>query len=251
MQKSLIFLLAAFIIIVAAFLVAFRVLQNEQLITKSNNDGLWLSDSILIQLPAPSFKGTMSVEEALYKRRSYRNYSGETLSLANVSQLLWSAYGVTKTVQGSGRMYKTAPSAGALYPLEVYLLAGNVESIKAGLYKYLPATHKISLKMTGDMREDTKNACLGQKMIADAPASIVFTAVYERTTTKYGKRGKERYVCMDLGHAAQNVYLQATTLGLGTCAVGAFDDHLLHKLFQLPSEEEVLYLMPIGKIKSN
>ena len=214
-----------------------------------DNSSTHLLDSTEIQLPPPSLNGTMSVEEALYKRRSVRNYSDIPLSLNQVSQLLWAAYGVTKTSQGSGRMYKTAPSAGAIYPLEIYILAGNVEYLEPGLYQYIPATHVLIPQKMGDLREDTKNACLEQNAITNAPASIVFTAVCERTTSKYGTRGKERYVSMEVGHAAQNVYLQATAMGLGTTAIGAFNDEALHKLLNLPNEQEVFYLMPIGYIK--
>jgi SagB-type dehydrogenase family enzyme len=248
MKKRLIFLISAFVVACATILAASHLYRNNSPKTIKNISSAQLTDSAAIELPPPSLKGNMSVEEALYNRRSVRNYSNSPLSMEQVSQLLWSAYGVTKTSPGSGLMYKTAPSAGALYPLEVYIIAGNVESLVPGLYQYIPASHTLIHKKTGDLREEVKNACLGQKMIAVAPASIVFTAVYERTTSKYGKRGKERYVCMDLGHSAQNVYLQATAMGLGTCAIGAFNDDVLHKLLDLPDDEEVLYLMPVGKI---
>lgn len=201
-----------------------------------------------ISLPRPSLKGEMSVEEALHKRRSHRSYLNQSLTLQQVAQLLWSTYGVT-FVSGSGRQYKTAPSAGATYPLEIYLLSGNVQGIDAGLYRYIPETHSLRLELSGDLRQKTKDACLGQSMIGDAPASIVFSAVYERTTARYGKRGEERYVCMDLGHAAQNLYLQATAMGLGTCAVGAFEDDKLHKTLALPKTETVLYVMPVGYVR--
>jgi SagB-type dehydrogenase family enzyme len=125
-------------------------------------------------------------------------------------------------------------------------MAGNVDSLPAGLYRYNPGKHSLKPEQTGDLRKTVTEACLGQKMISDAPASIVFSAVYERTTTRYGKRGEERYVCMDLGHAAQNTYLQATAMRLGTCAVGAFDDNSLQKALQLPASEKILYLMPVG-----
>jgi len=202
---------------------------------------------IEITLPAPSLKGTMSVEEALNTRRSERSYADNALSLQQVAQLLWAAYGVTM-VSSSGRQYKTAPSAGATYPLEIYLMAGKVTDLQPGLYRYLPEKHSLIKEQGGDLRHKVKNACLGQSMLNDAPVSIIFSAVYERTTEKYGKRGEERYVYMDLGHAAQNLYLQATALGLGTCAIGAFDDDQLQKVLQLPADEKVLYLMPVGYV---
>jgi SagB-type dehydrogenase family enzyme len=198
-----------------------------------------------IMLPQPSHKGEMSVEEALHTRRSIRTFSDKTLTQEQVSQLLWATYGVTM-VSSSGREYKTAPSAGATYPLEIYLMAGNVDGIAPGLYKYNPGRNTLIQQQSGDLRKKTSDACLGQKMIAEAPVSIVFSAVYERTTARYGKRGEDRYVCMDLGHAAQNTYLQATAMGLGTCAVGAFEDDQLLKVLKLPDNEKVLYLMPVG-----
>jgi len=201
-----------------------------------------------IKLPQPSLKGEMSVEEALNTRRSIRNFTENSLSLEQVSQLLWATYGVTM-VSSSGREYKTAPSAGATYPLEIYLLAGNVEGLSPGLYRYSPGRNTLKHEQKGDLRKQTTDACLGQRMITEAPVSIVFSAVYERTSSRYGKRGEDRYVCMDLGHAAQNTYLQATAMGLGTCAVGAFEDDQLQKVLKLPNNEKVLYLMPVGYAK--
>jgi len=202
-----------------------------------------------IKLPEPALSGNMSVEEALYKRRSVREYNSGQIDLKTTSQLLWSVYGVTMVNEKNGRLFKTAPSAGATYPLEIYLLAGDVESLRPGLYSYIPATHSIVFLIEGDMRKDLTNACLGQDMIDQAPLSIVFTAFYERLTNRYGKRGKDRYVCMDLGHAAQNLYLQATSLSLGTCAIGAFVDDGLINLFKLQKKETPLYVMPVGKLK--
>jgi len=198
-----------------------------------------------IALPSPRLVGSMSIEEALHKRRSIRNFQDRSLSLEDASQLLWSAYGVTY-VSASGREYKTAPSAGATFPLEIYLLAGKVDGLVAGLYKYNPTSHSLIPVREGDIRSDVSKACLGQKMLAEAPLSLIFSAVYKRTTDRYGKRGEDRYVCMDLGHSAQNVYLQATAMGMGTCAIGAFDDEQLEKLLQFPKEEKILYLMPVG-----
>lgn len=199
-----------------------------------------------IQLPPPSYKGSMSVEEALLKRRSIRSFTNQPLTLQQVSQLLWSAYGVTKLSTASGRSYKTAPSAGATYPLEIYLMAGNVIDLPQGIYKYNPEKHTLRLHKTGDLRQQITDASLGQNMLTQAPITIIYAAVYERTTSRYGNRGKERYVPMDVGHSAQNVYLQATAMGLGTCAVGAFHDKELQKVLEFPQPEEVIYLMPVG-----
>ena len=202
----------------------------------------------LYELPAPRTKSNISLEETLQNRRSRRNYNNTPLNAKEVSQILWSAYGITspmKKASLSGGL-KTAPSAGARYPLEIYLVVGNVDGLSAGLYKYIPDGHKIIKVLDGDLRKDLCAGCWYQEMIGDAPVSIVYTAVFARNTIKYGERGRKRYVCMDLGHSAQNVYLQAEALGLGTCAVGAFEDDEVTKVLKLPKEEEILYLMPVG-----
>jgi SagB-type dehydrogenase family enzyme len=205
-----------------------------------------------ISLPSPRLSSDMSIEETLLHRRSVREFRNETIKLEDVSQILWAAYGITSarshpaSLQGGLR---TAPSAGALYPLEIYLVAGKVNGLKPGIYQYKADGHKLVLSATGDIRRELAEAALSQSFITDAPASLVFSAVFSRTTGKYGTRGKERYVCMDLGHAAQNVYLQATALGLATCAVGAFTDKMVSNALMLPDNEEPLYIMPIGREK--
>jgi len=141
---------------------------------------------------------------------------------------------------------RTAASAGALYPFEIYVAVGNVKGIEAGLYKYISEEHKIVRLIDKDIREELCAAALGQKMVQEAPATIAYSAIYERMTKKYGDRGRDRYVCMDLGHSAQNVYLQAEAMNLGTCAIGAFIDEKVAEVLQLTAEEEPLYLMPIG-----
>jgi len=208
--------------------------------------------SKLINLPKPKTDSRVSVEAALNGRRSVRTYRNKPLSLAEISQILWAAYGVTENIDNVPSLrggLKTAPSAGALYPLEIYLVVGSVTNLPSGIYKYLPSEHKLIKISKGDKRIALCRAALGQSMIKNAPASLVFSAVFERTTRKYGKRGRERYVCMDLGHSGQNVYLQAYSLGLGTCAVGAFNDAQVKKVIGMPKEEEPLYLMPLGVLK--
>ncbi|MBM4176573.1 MAG: SagB/ThcOx family dehydrogenase [Ignavibacteria bacterium] len=195
-----------------------------------------------IKLPQPNFKSTISVEEAMLKRRSVRYFSDKSLTLAEISQLLWSAQGITEPRDG----LRTAPSAGALYPLEVYVVAGKVENLEAGIYKYKPQTHELIKIVKGDKRTELYNAALQQSSIQTAPANLVFPAVYERTSRKYRDRA-ERYVHIEIGHAAQNVCLQAVSLGLGTVTIGAFYDNKVKKVMQLPKNEEPLYIMPIGK----
>ncbi len=207
--------------------------------------------AIEIVLPEPNLKSETSVEQALNQRRSIREYSDEALTLDEVSQILWSAYGVSKAVAPDRLRggLKTAPSAGATYPLELYLGAWNVKGLDPGFYYYEPNGHKLQLTKKGDFRKELCEACMGQEYVQNAPASLVYSAIYERTTKRYGDRGRERYVCMDLGHSAENVYLQVETLNMGTVAIGAFSDLKLKLIVSMTKAEEPLYVMPIGKKK--
>ena len=195
-----------------------------------------------IKLPGQEYESGISVEEALLKRRSVRDFKDISLSLAEVSQVLWAAQGRTKL-----RGMRTIPSAGALYPLELYVVAGNVEALPAGVYKYRPDSHELTSIVKGDKRGDLCSAALGQSSVRKAAAVIVLSGVYKRTTTKYGERGI-RYVHMEAGHAAQNVYLQTVPLRLGTVVIGAFRDEEVAKVLNMPDGETPLYLMPVGKI---
>ena len=204
-------------------------------------------------LPSPKTAGNVSVEEALANRRSHRHFQNRELSADQLSQILWSAYGITYSIPDRPLLrggLRTAPSAGALYPLEIYAVVGNVNGIEAGVYKYVSQEHVIIRTIDKDIREELAAAALGQLMVRDAPATIVYCAVFSRNTQKYGERGRARYVLIDLGHAAQNMYLQAGALHLGTCAIGAFKDSKVRELLQLPVEEEPLYLMPVGFVES-
>ncbi len=186
--------------------------------------------------------GGMSVEEALSRRRSLRNYSGGALTIGEATQLLWAAQGVTDP-----RGFRTAPSAGALYPLELYLVAGEIDGLDAGIYTYAPRPHVLEPVATGDVRRALARAALGQGWVATAPAAIAFLAVYDQTTRKYGERGV-RYAHMEAGNATQNVYLQASALGLGTVVVGAFNDNKVRELLQAPDHYQPLAIMPVGRI---
>jgi len=194
-----------------------------------------------LALPQPRRASQVSVEEALARRRSVRQYPDEPLTLAEVSQLLWAAQGIT-----SERGYRTAPSAGALYPLEVYVVAGNVADLPDGIYRYRSSVHGLIKVAEGDKRGDLCAAARGQASVRDAAAVIVFAAVYERTTAKYGERGI-RYVHIEVGHAAQNVFLQAVALDLGAVVVGAFSDEAVKRVVNMNENEQPLYLMPVGK----
>jgi SagB-type dehydrogenase family enzyme len=194
-----------------------------------------------IKLPEPRYESETSVEEALLQRRSIRAYSGENLTIDEVSQLLWAAQGITAPWGG-----RTAPSAGALYPLELYVVIGTVDGIDEGVYRYRPEKHELEKVKDGDVRAELADAALGQECIRDAAINIVFTAVYERTTGKYSERGI-RYVYMEAGHAAQNVYLQADALDLGTVTIGAFSDSDVTDVVGAQEQENPLYIMPVGR----
>ena len=196
-------------------------------------------------LPPPEVDGSVSVEKSLVNRRSRRRFQNRAITKEQLSQILWAAYGVANTAPGYARL-RTAPSAGASYPLEIYVAAGNVNEIERGVYKYISEDHTLIRTIGADVRRELCAAALGQKMVEDAPATIIYCAVFERITGRYGRRGLERYVCMDVGHSAQNVYLQAEALLLGTCAIGAFSDDAVSQILQLPQAEEPLYLMPVG-----
>ncbi len=195
----------------------------------------------LIPLPAPQTTGPLSVEEALVQRASVREFRPDPVSLAEAGQLLWAAQGITR----SGG-YRTAPSAGATYPLEVLLLAGSVHDLSPGVYRYRPRDHVLAPILEKDLRGKLAAAALGQSFVKDSPAALVITAVYERATIKYGQRGI-RYVHMEVGYASENIHLQAAALGLGTVAVGAFHNDKVQELLNLPANEHPLLIMPVGK----
>jgi SagB-type dehydrogenase family enzyme len=194
-----------------------------------------------VALPEVRLTGNVSLEETLLNRRSIRQYTGEALTLEEVSQLLWSAQGITAEWGG-----RTAPSAGALYPLEIYLAAGNVESLAPGVYKYRPDELELVIVSDEDVREELAEAALSQAPVRDGAIDIIISAVYERTMRKYGDRGV-RYVHMEAGHAAQNIYLQATALDLGTVTIGAFADELVKDVLSMPEVEAPLYIIPVGR----
>ncbi len=194
-----------------------------------------------IRLPSPRVDSNFSVERALQQRRSVRDFSNAALNLGEVAQLLWSAQGITRP---DG--LRAAPSAGALYPLEILLAAGNVTGLAPGVYRYSPAGHSLSAIAAGDRRSALAQGALGQQWMQRAPAILVFCAAEKRTTRKYGSRGIS-YIYIEVGHAAENVFLQAQALGLGAAVVGAFDERQIAPVLQLPGEQKPLYLMPVGR----
>lgn len=194
----------------------------------------------LITLPEPAVHESAALAEAFNRRRSLREYAKRPLTLEQIATLLWSAQGTTHP---SG--LRTAPSAGALYPLELILVAGDVAGLANGLYRYRQQHHTLELIADNNYRRQIAKAAFGQTWLAHSPAVLVITVVYERTTQKYGQRGK-RYAHIEVGHAAQNVLLQAAALGLGAAVVGAFDDAAVVDVLGLPASEHPLYLLPLG-----
>lgn len=195
------------------------------------------------QLPKPSFDGKVSVEKAIKERRTLRDFRERTLSLSHLSQLLWAAQGITDSTTGR----RSAPSGGALYPLDIYVLIGEngVEKIEAGVYHYLPEEHSITMILKGDRRREISRASLSQMWMAKAPVIFIITAEYKRITGKYGERGI-RYALIEVGHAGQNLFLEAEASGLGAGIVGAFNDPEVSKVASLPSEHEPILIMPVG-----
>jgi len=185
----------------------------------------------------------MSLEEAIASRRSVRRYRSEPLTPSQLSQILWSAQGIT----GAGRL-RAAPSAGATYPLEIFAFIGKqaIEGLQAGIYHYDVDNHSLVLHQSGDLRKELARAALDEGFIASAPLDIVICALYPRTSYRYGRRG-ERYVHMEVGHVGENIHLQAVALGLATVEVGAFDDEEVRKVLGVEEQIKPLYIMPIGK----
>jgi len=197
-----------------------------------------------VKLPPPDQKGDTSLEEAIARRRSIRHFSSEPVTLPQLSQILWAAQGITDTSMA----YRAIPSAGATYPLEIMVSCGQttIDDIVAGIYHYNMDSHSLTLHHKGDVRLELAGAALNQDFIYEAPVDIIVCAVYSRTLTRYGERG-ERYVHIELGHAGQNIYLQATALGLATAAIGAFNDEQVKKILRLDKQYQPLYIMPLGK----
>lgn len=196
----------------------------------------------MINLPEPAHQGKLSVEAAFKARKSIRNYSTKPLSLEQVSQLLWAAQGIS----GPGGR-RTAPSAGALYPLEVYLVTGQVEGLEPGVYHYLPRAHGLEPKLKNDLRNELASAALGQTSVAVGAVSLIIAAVYERTAIKYSTRA-ERYVHMEVGNVSQNISLQAVALNVGTVVIGAFYDEKVKRILRMAGDEVPLCIMPVGRL---
>jgi len=203
-----------------------------------------INQPIQVYLPSPSQKGGMSLAEAIVRRRSIRHFTPQPISQSQLSQILWAAQGTSAT----SWEYRTVPSAGATYPLEIFVVCGTncIEEVGSGIYHYNTDSHSLTLQHKEDVRSKLATAALDQEFIYQAPVDIVICAIYERTAMRYGARGR-RYVHMEVGHAGQNIYLQATALGLATVAIGAFYDERVREVLQLDEQYKPLYIMPIGK----
>jgi len=188
----------------------------------------------IVNLPKPNLSGSASLEPTIAARRSRRVFMSKSLTLEQIGQLAWAAQG-----QDTRSRYRTTPSAGATYPLELYVVTGQ------GLFAYLSAKHALEKLADQDLRGPLAAAAWGQEFVVAAPLTLIFAAEFARTTGRYGQRGV-RYVYMEAGHAAQNVHLQAEALGLGSVAVGAFGDDAVSRVLELPSHLEPLYLVPVG-----
>jgi SagB-type dehydrogenase family enzyme len=188
-----------------------------------------------LALPPAMLKSTISLEEAISARRSIREFTSQALTLEELGQLLWSAQGITDP-----RGFRTAPSAGALYPLELYVV------LEAGVYRYKPVDHEAELIQPGDSRRPLAEAALREEAVQQAPAVFVLAAVYERTAARYGAERSIRYVDIEVGHAAQNLLLQAVALDLGAVPIGAFHDEEVQQVLGLPGDHRPLYLIPVG-----
>lgn len=196
-----------------------------------------------MKLPLPKIPGRMSVEEAIKSRRTLRDFRAASLILGDLAQLLWAAQGIT----AHNGFKRAAPSAGALYPMDVYTIVGEegVEELQPGLYHYRPRDHGILRIAHDDLRKELARASLSQMWMAQAPINLLITAEYDRVTVKYGNRGV-RYAMIEAGHIAQNIFLQAEALGLGAGIVGAFEDQAVIKALGIPSSHEPLLIMPVG-----
>jgi SagB-type dehydrogenase family enzyme len=188
----------------------------------------------IVTLPEPNLDGSMSLEQSIASRRSCRDFRSQPLTLEQIGQLAWAAQG-----QDAKSRYRTVPSAGATYPLELFVVN------EQGFFHYLPGKHALEKLAGQDLRSALATAAWGQEFIEAAPLTLVFAAEFDRTTRRYGKRGI-RYVYMEAGHAVQNVHLQAEVLGLGSVAIGAFDDASVSKVLSLPINFEPVYMVVIG-----
>lgn len=198
-----------------------------------------------IPLPEPQIDKITDIWDVISRRRSIRRYNpARNLSLQELTTLLWATQGITLAT--SQFEFRSAPSAGGLYPIETYLLCRNVETLEPGIYHFRPNRFDLEFLKEGEFGVALANAALGQAMVSDAPVCFIWTAVVERSKWKYRQRAY-RYLYLDAGHIAQNLYLGATALGLGVCGIGAFFDDRVNALLGIDGiEETVIYMASLG-----
>ena len=217
--------------------------------SEPTNGGAKEPDKVEGSLPRPgSVTGKKRVSTAIADRRSRREYDDDPLTRAELGQLLWAAQGTTE--RRIGRIdFRAAPSAGATYPIELYIVIGDsgVRGLEAGIYHYEHDGHTLDLVTAGDVQPDLRRIALDQAWVGGAAADIIITAIDERTTKRYGPRGRRRYVPMEAGHVGENIYLQTESLGLATVAVGAFRDSELLTLLGLDDSYRALTIYPVGR----
>jgi SagB-type dehydrogenase family enzyme len=204
-----------------------------------------VSPSRTISLPRPALDGGPSLWKALRERRSFRDYSSLPLSLKDLSNLLWATQGITE--KAFAPWYRTAPSAGALHPIDTYLVVNRVEGMEPGIYFFEVVGFSLTLKRAGDFSGAIAQAALNQDIAGSAAVVFVWVAVIQRSRQKYRQRAY-RYIYLDCGHIAQNLYLAATALALGCCGIAAIFDDEVNDLVGVDGQEETaIYLAAVGK----
>lgn len=206
----------------------------------------------LKELPKPVKKGPLSVEEALQSISTERAFSSTAMELSKVGQILWAANGSPDVDAKTSATKSFIPSAGGLYPIEVFLVAGKkgINDLEAGVYHYKSKEHALKEIVKGDKRYELAMAALGQSWLTKAPACVIIAGVFGRTLVKYGKRGV-KYVYIEAGSANQNIYLQTRSLNINTAVVGAFNDKSLHKVLNLPKQVKPILIVALGNSKES
>ena len=202
----------------------------------------------ITSLPSPVLTGNISVEEAIQNRRSVRTFSNESITIGNLSQILWAAQGITDN-QSSLR---AAPSAGQVYPLEIYIIIGNngVSGLENGVYHYVPSNNTLEKLLNGDLRSDLSGIANGQPWVKQAPIDILITGNYLKMVDKYGDKDlSTRFVDLEAGHVGENIYLESESLGLVTVSLGSFNEKQLVQLLNIPNNETPIYIFPVGHPK--
>ncbi len=231
------FLIAIFVFIIFFAVYSYLNFEKEQ----KNNLNNQMKKESKISLPKDFVEGSLSAFDSIKTRRSVRDYSKQPLSLKELSTLLFTTQGITSDYK------RAAPSAGALYPMETYLVVNNVAGLEKGLYHYLVQEHALEVVKIGDFAQEVRKKGLNQAPLENAAVDFIWTAVSERTTKKYGERGI-RYIFIEVGHVSENLYLQANSMDIGVVAIGAFDDQAINKFLGVDSEKEtVIYINAVGK----